>query len=59
MDAIMAQINGGGAVGDAAPEYEHEVFVGYESGALGMFKIELADKQGGGYKIAHSILISP
>lgn len=57
MEAIMAQINGGG--GQPEAEYEQEVFVGYESGAIGMFKVELADKQGGGYKIEIAVLISP
>ena len=55
----MAQINSG-QKGDPEPEYEQEIFIGYESGAIGMFKFVLADGDGPGqYKIDHHVLISP
>tara|TARA_B110000285_G_C14771975_1_gene444410 strand:- start:133 stop:375 length:243 start_codon:yes stop_codon:yes gene_type:complete len=58
MDAIMAKINSG-EKGDPDPEYEQEIFIGYESGAIGLFKFILANSENGGYKIEHTILISP
>ena len=39
MEAIMNEINLG--VKNAPPEFEQEVFLGFESGAIGLFKLEL------------------
>ena len=39
MEAIMNEINLG--IKDAPPEFEQEVFLGFESGAIGLFKLEL------------------
>ena len=37
MDAIMNEINLG--IKDAPPDFEQEVFLGFESGAIGLFKL--------------------
>lgn len=55
MEAIMDEINNG--IKDAAPDYEQEVFLGFESGAIGLFKLELDENRD--FKIVCTTLIAP
>jgi hypothetical protein len=55
MEAIMNEINLG--IKDAPPEYEQEVFLGFESGAIGLFKLNLDENRD--FKIVCTTLIAP
>ena len=51
----MNEINLG--IKDAPPDFEQEVFLGFESGAIGLFKLQLDENRN--FKIVCTVLISP